>query len=120
MQRAGGCVTIHSDDPILIQRLNQEVAEALSAGRRAGLNIPEREAIMWITRNSAKELGLLDQTGTLEPGKRADVVIWNKDPFSIYALTQKVFIDGGLAYDRHDPAYQPKSDFMVGQDEGAL
>jgi imidazolonepropionase-like amidohydrolase len=117
---AGACVTIHSDDSNLTQRLNQEVAEALSAGRRAGLDIPEREAIEWITKNSAKELGILDQTGTLEPGKRADVVIWNKDPFSIYALTQKVFIDGGLAYDRHDPAYQPKSDFMVGQDEGAL
>jgi hypothetical protein len=42
-------------------------------------------------------------------------VIWNKDPFSIYALTQKVFVDGGLAYDRQDPRFQPKSDFMLGQ-----
>jgi imidazolonepropionase-like amidohydrolase len=118
--KAGACVTIHSDDPNLTQRLNQEAAEALSAGRRAGIDIPEREAIMWITRNSAKALGILDQTGTLEPGKRADVVIWNKDPFSIYALTQKVFIDGGLAYDRNDPKYQATSDFMVGQtDEGS-
>jgi len=115
VHKAGACVTIHSDDSDLTQRLNQEVAEALSAGRRAGIDIPEREAIMWITRNSAKALGVLDQTGTLEAGKRADVVIWNKDPFSIYALTQKVFIDGGLAYDRHDPNFQPKSDFMVGQ-----
>lgn len=119
VHKAGACVTIHSDDPNLTQRLNQEVAEALSAGRRAGIDIPEREAIMWITRNSAKALGILDQTGTLEVGKRADVVIWNKDPFSIYALTQKVFIDGGLAYDRHDPQFQATSDFMVGQsDEG--
>ncbi len=118
--KAGACVTIHSDDPNLTQRLNQEAAEALSAGRRAGIDIPEREAIMWITRNSAKALGILDQTGTLEPGKRADVVIWNKDPFSIYALTQKVFIDGGLAYDRNDPKFQATSDFMVGQtDEGS-
>ncbi len=115
VHKAGACVTIHSDDPNLTQRLNQEVAEALSAGRRAGIDIPEREAIMWITRNSAKALGILDQTGTLEPGKRADVVIWDKDPFSIYALTQKVYIDGGLAYDRHDPNYQATSDFMVGQ-----
>jgi imidazolonepropionase-like amidohydrolase len=115
VHKAGACVTIHSDDPNLAQRLNQEAAEALSAGRRAGLDIPEREAIEWITRNAAKELGLLDQTGTLETGKRADVVIWDKDPFSIYALTQKVYIDGGLAYDRHDPHFQAKSDFMVGQ-----
>ena len=115
VHKAGGCVTIHSDDPNLTQRLNQEVAEALSAGRRAGIDIPESEAIMWITHNSAKALGILDQTGTLEPGKRADVVVWDKDPFSIYALTQKVYIDGGLAYDRHDPSYQATSDFMVGQ-----
>ena len=115
VHKAGACVTIHSDDPNLVQRMNQEAAEALSAGRRAGIDIPEREAIEWITRNSAKELGILDQTGTLEPGKRADVVIWNKDPFSIYALTQKVYVDGGLAYDRHDPQYQAKSDFMLGQ-----
>lgn len=113
--KAGACVVIHSDDQNLTQRLNQEAAEALSAGKRAGIDIPEREAIAWITRNPAKSLGILDQTGTLEPGKRADVVIWDKDPFSIYALTQKVFIDGGLAYDRHNPAYQAKSDFMLGQ-----
>lgn len=115
VHNGGGCVTIHSDDPNLAQRLNQEAAAALSAGRRAGIDIPEREAIEWITRNSAKELGILGQTGTLETGKRADVVVWDKDPFSIYALTQKVYIDGGLAYDRHDPQFQAKSDFMVGQ-----
>jgi imidazolonepropionase-like amidohydrolase len=120
VHKAGACVTIHSDDDYLTQRMNQEVAEALSAGRRAGIDIPEREAIEWITGNSAKALGILDQTGTLTAGKRADVVIWNKDPFSIYALTQKVYIDGALTYDRHDPHFQPKSDFMLGQPgEGA-
>ena len=113
--KAGVCVVIHSDDPDLTQRLNQEAAEALSAGHRAGIDIPEREAIAWITHNPAKALGILDQTGTLEAGKRADVVIWDKDPFSIYALTQKVFIDGALTYDRHDAKFKPKSDFLVGQ-----
>ncbi len=115
VHKAGACVTIHSDDDFVTQRLNQEVSEARAAGVRAGIDIPEREAIEWITRNSAKALGILDQTGTLEPGKRADVVIWDKDPFSIYALTQKVFVDGALTYDRHDPRFQPKSDFMLGQ-----
>jgi imidazolonepropionase-like amidohydrolase len=115
LQKAGTCITLHSDDQNVIQRLNQEAAEAVSAGRRAGIDIPERVAIQWITKNPAKILGILDQTGTLEPGKRADVVIWNRDPFSVYALTQKVFVDGGLAYDRHDPTFQPKSDFMLGQ-----
>jgi imidazolonepropionase-like amidohydrolase len=112
---AGGCAIIKSDDPDLIQRLNQEAAEALAAGRAAGLKISEAQAIKWITANPAKALGIAAQTGSLEPGKRADLVIWDHDPFSIYARTERVYIDGGLAYDRRDPRYQPKSDFDLGQ-----
>lgn len=115
---AGGCAVIHSDDPILSQRLNQEAAAALTAGRRIGLNISEAEAIKWITANPAKMMGILDKTGTLETGKMADVVLWDADPFSIYAKTEKVFIDGALMYDRKDKNFQPKSDFMVGQPKG--
>lgn len=111
----GSCAVIHSDDAELTQRLNQEAAAALSAGRRAGLNISEEHAISWITSNAAKAIGVADQTGSLEAGKRADVVIWSADPFSIYARADQVFIDGALAFDRTNPAYQPTSDFELGQ-----
>jgi imidazolonepropionase-like amidohydrolase len=111
----GGCAIIKSDDPDLTQRLNQEAAEALAAGRAAGLTISEGEAMKWITANPAKALGIAAQTGSLEPGKRADIVIWDHDPFSIYARTERVYVDGGLAYDRRDPRYQPRSDFELGQ-----
>ena len=111
----GSCAVIHSDDAELTQRLNQEAAAALSAGRRAGLNIPEEHAIGWFTSNAAKAIGIADQTGSLTPGLRADVVIWSADPFSIYARADQVFIDGALAFDRADPAYQPTSDFELGQ-----
>ena len=112
---AGACAVIHSDDDTLTQRLNQEAAAALSAGRRAGLRISEAEAISWITSNAARAIGVGDQTGSLEPGKRADVVIWSANPFSIYARADQVFIDGALTYDRNDPAYQPRSVFELGQ-----
>jgi len=112
----GGCAVIHSDDENLTQRLNQEAAEALSAARRGGYAIPEEQAIRWITSNPAKALGILDQTGSLEAGKRADVVIWSADPFSIYAQAEKVYIDGALTYDRHDPRFQPRSDFQLGME----
>ena len=72
-------------------------------------------AIAWITLNPARSLGIADQTGSLETGKRADVVIWSADPFSVYARADQVFIDGGLAFDRMNPAYQPVSDFELGQ-----
>ena len=55
-------------------------------------------------------------TGTLEAGKMGDVVVWNGNPFSVYAQAEQVYIDGARLYDRHDPARQPKSDFMLGQD----
>ena len=112
---AGSCAVIHSDDAELTQRLNQEAAAALAAGRRIGMTIPEERAIGWITLNPARSLGIADQTGSLEAGKRADVVIWSANPFSVYARADQVFIDGGLAFDRFNPAYQPVSDFELGQ-----
>jgi len=112
---SGGCAIIHSDDPILIQRLNQEAAAALSAAWRAGIPIRKAEAVRWFTANPAKALGIANRVGTLEPGKNADVVLWSHDPFSIYARAEKVWIDGGLVFDRADPHYRRHSDFSLGQ-----
>jgi imidazolonepropionase-like amidohydrolase len=67
----------------------------------------------WITSNPAKAAGIYDQTGSLKVGKNADVVIWSKNPFSVYALVEKVFIDGATAYDR-ESNFEPASDFDVG------
>ncbi len=110
-----GCAVIHSDDAELTQRLNQEAAAALAAGRRMGMDISEERAISWITLNAARSLGIADQTGSLEAGKRADVVIWSANPFSVYARADQVYVDGGLAFDRMNAAYQPLSDFELGQ-----
>ena len=115
----GGCAIVHSDSEEGIQRLNQEAAKAMTRGRRGGLDIPPERAIRWITSNAAKSLGIQEQTGTLAPGKMADVVIWNGDPFSVYAQADQVFVDGRLMYDRADPALQPVSDFELGQQPGA-
>ena len=113
-----GCAVVHSDDAEGIQRLNQEAAKAMGAGNRAGLDIPPERAIKWITSNAAKSLGVADQTGSLEAGKMADVVIWNGNPFSVYAKANQVFIDGAMVYDRNNPDLQPVSDFELGQLQG--
>jgi imidazolonepropionase-like amidohydrolase len=110
----GGCAIVHSDSEEGIQRLNQEAAKAMTAGRRAGLDIPPERAITWVTSNAARALGIISQTGTLEPGKMADVVVWNRDPFSVYALTDLVLVDGVVLYDRSKPG-MPESDFLLGQ-----
>jgi imidazolonepropionase-like amidohydrolase len=116
VQQAGARATIHSDDPGGIQRLNQEVAKAMYAGIRAGIPITRDQALRWMTANPAWVLGIDSITGTLEPGKMADVVLWSADPFSVYAKTLQVYNDGWLVYDRNDPAHQPRSDFELGQE----
>jgi hypothetical protein len=110
-----GCAIVHSDSEEGIQRLNQEAAKAMARGQRAGLDIPPERAIRWITANAAKSLGIADRVGTLEPGRIADVVVWNRDPFSVYALPDLVYIDGALAFDRSHPTATPRSDFLLGQ-----
>ncbi len=114
VEKAGACAIVHSDSDIGIQRLNQEAAKAMAAGQRAGIGIAPEQAITWITLNPAKSLGIEGQTGSLEVGKMADVVVWDGDPFSVYTRAEQVYIDGALAYDRNDPALQPVSDFSLG------
>ena len=114
----GSCAIVHSDSAEGIQRLNQEAAKAMGSGNRAGMNISPEHAIAWITSNAAKSLGIEDQTGSLEAGKMADVVIWSGNPFSVYAKANQVFIDGALVYDRENSDLQPLSDFELGQLQG--
>tara|TARA_Y100001970_G_scaffold288855_1_gene417336 strand:- start:17929 stop:19323 length:1395 start_codon:yes stop_codon:yes gene_type:complete len=113
-EKGKGCAIIHSDSSVGIQRLNQEAAKAMAAGNRAGFNISPARAIRWITINPAKALGIESDVGSLEPGKMADVVIWDGNPFSIYSKTEKVFIDGLLKYDFEDSLTPHATDFELG------
>ena len=111
----GGCAIVHSDSAEGIQRLNQEAAKVMANARRIGIEVTPEHAIRWLTANPAKSMGIDGMTGTLEPGKQADVVLWNGNPFSSYALADQVYVDGARLYDRHDPSRQAVSDFMLGQ-----
>lgn len=115
----GGCAIVHSDSAEGIQRLNQEAAKVMARAHAIGIDIPPERAIRWITANPARAMGIDAQTGTLEPGKMADVVVWNGNPFSSYALAEQVYVDGARLYDRRDPARQPTSDFLLGQGAAA-
>jgi imidazolonepropionase-like amidohydrolase len=115
VHNAGACAIVHSDDPNGIQRLNQEAAKALAAGRRIGIRIPDEVAWTWLSFNPAKSLGIADKTGSLKIGKMADAVLWNGDPFSVYTRPERVWVDGALMYDANDPKRRPVSDFELGQ-----
>jgi imidazolonepropionase-like amidohydrolase len=118
LETQGACALIHSDDANGIQRLNQEVAKARAAGLRAGLDISEEQAWTWAAINPARVLGIAEQTGSLKPGKMADIVLWNGNPFSVYTRPERVWIDGALLYDANDPSLRPMSDFELGQPGG--
>lgn len=112
LAQAGARAIIHSDSATEIRHLNQEAAKARAAGRRIGIELDDNEALRWITANPAWALGIEQHTGTLEKGKLADVVIWSRHPFSVYALANTVFIDGHVVYERSQPP--TLSDFEIG------
>lgn len=111
---AGARAIIHSDSGVGIQRLNQEVAKAMYAGRRAGFDVSDDEALRWVTANAAWALGVDEWTGTLEPGKLADIAVWRGDFFSVYAIVDRVYIDGALVFGRESGPH-PEVDFELGQ-----
>jgi imidazolonepropionase-like amidohydrolase len=111
---SGARAMIHSDSADGAQRLNQEVAKAMYAGRAAGINITEDQAIRWLTINPAWALALDDKIGSIEAGKNADVVLWSGNPFSIYSKAEQVWIDGALLFDRADVTEQWRTDFELG------
>jgi imidazolonepropionase-like amidohydrolase len=109
---AGGRAIIHSDSSSDIQRLNQEAAKAFHAGLQAGVKLTEEQVLQWITLNPAWAMGLDKVIGSLEKDKRADLVVWNRHPFSVYAKADVVMQGGEITYRRKE-GIEP-TDFELG------
>ena len=56
--------------------------------------MPPHEAISLITSRNAKILGIDDELGTVEPGKKASLVVWNRDPLNLAAFPLMVMAEG--------------------------
>jgi imidazolonepropionase-like amidohydrolase len=95
MHKRGVVVSINSDSAEHARRLNTEAAKTMHWG-----GLSEDEALSFVTINPAKQLKIDTRVGSLEAGKDADVVIWNKHPLSTYAIVDRVYIDGQQYYDR--------------------
>jgi imidazolonepropionase-like amidohydrolase len=65
-----------------------------AAAKAVAYGMPRDEAFRAITQNAAEILGLGDRMGTLDVGKRADVIIVNDDPLQILATVERMWIGG--------------------------
>ena len=100
MHQQGLVVAFNSDDAEMARRLNQEAAKAVKYG-----GLSEEEAWKFVTLNPAKMLHLDQRMGSLKVGKDADIVIWNNNPLSVYAMAEKTFVDGRCYFDREEDAF---------------
>ncbi len=95
MAKKGVIVSLNSDDAELMRHLNSEAGKAMKYG-----GMSETEALAMVTLNPAKQLGIDNRVGSIDVGKDADLVIYDKFPLSDYAKVQKVLIDGTVYFDR--------------------
>jgi imidazolonepropionase-like amidohydrolase len=95
MAERGVIVSVNSDDAQEARQLNQEAAKSMKFG-----GLSANDALKLITLNPAIQLGIDARAGSIDVGKDADLVIYNHDPLSVYAVVQKTLIDGQVYFDR--------------------
>jgi len=89
LNEKGVLTAIMVDHPVIhLEFANMHAALAMKYGAK------KEDILKMLTINPAKILGLDDKIGSLEPGKDADIVIWDSDPFMPQARVEKVFIEG--------------------------
>ncbi len=97
---ANGVITsINSDSGELIRHLYHEAGKAQRYGE-----LDDEQTLALITINPAKQLGIADKVGSIEVGKQADLVLFDKHPLSVYAIPQMTFVDGVKYFDINDDA----------------
>jgi imidazolonepropionase-like amidohydrolase len=101
MSDRGVVVSVNSDSDNHARRLNQEAAKSI---RYAGTDA--ETALSFVTTGPAKQLGIFDRTGSIEPGKDADLAIWTDAPTDIHAVCLETYVDGVKRFDRANDAKQ--------------
>ncbi|MFQ7123712.1 MAG: amidohydrolase [Eisenbergiella sp.] len=89
LTKAGCRVSIITDAPVTPLHYLP-----LCAGLAHKAGLSENDALLAITLNPARHLGVDDRVGTLEEGKDADLVITDGSPLSMETKVHAVYIDG--------------------------
>ena len=88
LHKAGVTVAFMSTDSHNARNIRQAAGNAVAYG------LPWDAALAAMTSVPARLWGIADSYGTLEPGKDADVVIWDGDPLELTTFPEAVFIRG--------------------------
>lgn len=94
LDAAGVSIVIASGRGTKTRYLAQIAAVAVGHG------LSREAALRAITIGAAKVCGVADRLGSLEVGKRADVVVWSGHPFEAGSVVEYVFVDGQEVYHR--------------------
>ena len=86
-------VSFNSDSDEHARRLNTEAGKAVKYG-----GVKEHEALQFVTRNPAMQLGIFERTGSLTEGKDADIALWSANPLSYAARCEATWVDGRLLF----------------------
>jgi imidazolonepropionase-like amidohydrolase len=105
MHKAGVVVSFNSDDAELARHLNHEAAKAVKYG-----GVSPEEALKFVTLNPAKQLRIDPWVGSLEVGKHADFVVWNRSPLSTLSVCTETWVDGRKYFDRKEDLVHREAD----------
>ena len=93
LRRAGVQIALSTDDDG-----GRSVVMEAAIAKAHGL--PEDQALQAVTLGAAEILGVAARMGSIDRGKDADLVIWDRHPLNTWAKAQKVIVDGRVVFDR--------------------
>jgi imidazolonepropionase-like amidohydrolase len=92
LAEAGVKIAIQTDATSETRWLPIEVGVAVREG------LPEEEGFRAVTINAAAIIGLEDRLGSIEPGKDADLALFDGHPFETRSRCRMVLIDGEIVH----------------------
>lgn len=90
LARAGVPLVFSLSDP----GTDRAIVLRQAAGNAVARGLAWNTALAAITRVPAEVFGVANELGSIEVGKRADLVLWSGDPLEVSSLAEQVFIDG--------------------------
>lgn len=98
LEKRGVLTAFHTDDPI-----NDSRWFLRSAGLAVRSGMSRQKALEAVTIAGAEMMDQAGQTGSLTAGKKADFIVLNGDPLSIYTRILETHVEGKKVFDLDNP-----------------